>query len=65
MADIKKINLEGTTYDLKDGKTVDTINGYSYSVINGGTVTFASARITEAEIDSLFTAASASTASET
>lgn len=56
MAKIKKIKLGSVEYDIKDPTTVDTINGYSYSEINNGTIQFANQPITSDEIDGLFAA---------
>jgi hypothetical protein len=53
MAQIKKIKIGATQYEIKDAKTVDTVNGYSFDKINDGTETFANKAITTAEIDSL------------
>lgn len=65
---IKKIQINGTSYDICDPvaedaaasaqtratQNVNTINGYSYSQINGDSaaVTFANTAITDAEIES-------------
>ena len=57
---IKKMNMpvSGTATDLyiKDEEAVSSINGYSNEQINAGTVTFADTRITEQELNELFTA---------
>ena len=57
---IKKMNMpiEGTATDLyvKDEEAVSSINGYSNEQINAGTVTFADTRITEQELNELFSA---------
>ena len=57
---IKKMNVpvSGTATDLyiKDEEAVSSINGYSNEQINAGTVTFADTRITEQELNELFTA---------
>lgn len=56
---IKKVNMpvDGTATELyiKDEEAVSSINGYSNSQINAGTVTFADTRITEDELTDLFT----------
>ena len=57
---IKKMNVpvSGTATDLyvKDEEAVSSINGYSNEQINAGTVTFADTRITEQELNELFSA---------
>ena len=57
---IKKMNMpvSGTATDLyiKDEEAVSSINGYSNEQINAGTVTFADTRITEQELNELFSA---------
>ena len=57
---IKKMNVpvSGTATDLyiKDEEAVSSINGYSNEQINAGTVTFADTRITEQELNDLFSA---------
>ena len=56
---VKKMNMpvDGTATDLyvKDEEAVSSINGYSNTQINAGTVTFADTRITEQELTDLFT----------
>mgnify|MGYP007115432809 CR=1 FL=1 len=56
MAQIKKIKIGATQYEIKDAKTVDTVNGYSFDKINNGTETFANKAITTTEIDALLAA---------
>lgn len=56
MAQIKKIKIGATQYDIKDAQTVDTVNGYSFDKINDGTETFANKAITTSEIDTLLAA---------
>lgn len=56
MAQIKKIKVGATQYDIKDAQTVDTVNGYSFDKINNGTETFANKAITTSEIDTLLAA---------
>lgn len=57
---IKKMNVpvSGTATDLyiKDEEAVSSINGYSNEQINAGAVTFADTRITEQELNDLFSA---------
>jgi hypothetical protein len=63
MADTKKyikkmkMPVGGTETELhiKDEEAVSSINGYSNTQINAGTVTFADTRITEDELTDLFT----------
>ena len=59
---VKKMNMpvDGTATDLfvKDVEAVCSINGYSNTQINAGTVTFADTRITEDELTELFTSES-------
>ena len=59
---VKKMNMpvDGTATDLyvKDEEAVSSINGYSNTQINAGTVTFADTRITEDELTDLFTSES-------
>lgn len=55
---IKKVKLSpeptAETLYIKDEEAVSSINGYSNSQINAGTVTFADTRITEDELTDLF-----------
>lgn len=44
-----------TEFHVKDEEAVSSINGYSNTQINAGTVTFADTRITEDELTDLFT----------
>lgn len=56
---IKKMEMPGYKDEnalyIKDEEAVSSINGYSNTQINAGTVTFADTRITEDELTDLFT----------
>lgn len=62
--EIKQIKIAETTYNIKDesarqaaasaaANAVNTVNGYSNSQVNGGSVYFANTRITEEEIENI------------
>ncbi len=57
---IKKIDISGTQYDLRDATAIQTINGYELPKIQPISgepeITFANKAITTAEIDSLLNA---------